>query len=326
MWKRKSSRNSLYKKLSSAPPGTGAATTSSGINAMCSPSARKLYWFKCKLNGQWFDALLDCAATVCCIARRCVSSNAVLCRLPVSRYNGPPILDANEKPLSAREQLSISFVAGTPALCLNVTMVIVDDLPYSCIIGTSLLAMLESWGVDNINSTLSLNSSLIHLCDAPQYDNQINLITSCKTSFLPGETKTIKTSVRGSGMSAARPYTQQLWMAEGITDREDRSLLRVFPSLNVIDENNENTTSIQITNTSNQKRTLGKGTKIAIGHQEYCAMESIENINVLNGRDAMDVLCNRKDLEHLSDTEFSQVKELLSEFRDIFVVSNEKIG
>ena len=93
-------------------------------------------------------------------------------------------------------------------------------------------------------------------------------------------------------MSAARPYTQQLWMAEGITDREDRSLLRVFPSLNVIGENNENTTSIQITNTSNQRRTLGKGTKIAIGPQEYCAMESIENINVLNGRDPIDVLCN----------------------------------
>ena len=171
LWKRKSPSHSLYKKLISAPPGTGANTTSSGINAMCSPSARKLYWFKCKLNGQWFDALLDCAATVCCIARRCVSSNATLCRLPVSPYSGPPILDANKRPLLAREQLLISFVAGTPALSLNITMVIVDDLPYSCIIGTSLLTMLNNWSVDNINSTLSLNSSLIHLCDNPQYDN-----------------------------------------------------------------------------------------------------------------------------------------------------------
>ena len=57
------------------------------------------------------------------IARRCVAFNSVLCNLPVAPYVDPPLLDANRKPLA-------------PALSLDVSMVIVDDIPYSCIIGT----------------------------------------------------------------------------------------------------------------------------------------------------------------------------------------------
>ena len=209
----------LSKKLNMAPSGTGAGETRSEVNAVNIPTVRRVYWFKCKLNGQLFDAMLDSGATVCCVARRCVSSSAALSKLPVRPYTGRPLLDANKRPLAAREELSVSFVAGSPALSLNVTMVIVDDLPYSCIIGTTLLSKLENWGVNNRTSILSLNSSTVHLCDAPQYDDRINLITSGKTTLQPGESKMIKTSVSGFAMSATRPFTQQLWMTEGIEDR-----------------------------------------------------------------------------------------------------------
>ena len=325
-WREPLCTSLLIKKLISAPPGTGATKTGSDNDVVHSSTARKLYWFKCKLNGQLFDALLDSAATICCIARRCVSSNSVLRKLPVVPYVGPPLLDANRRPLAASGKIKLSFVAGSPALCLDVSMVIVDDLPYSCIVGTSLLSKLKNWGVDNVNSILSLNSSIVHLSDSPQVDDRVNLITSCKTTFLPGETKTIRASVRGPGISASRPYTQQLWMTEGISDREDRSSLRVFPSLNVIGEHNQNTTLLRVTNTSKQRRALGKGTAVALGNTEFGAMESVESLNALDGRDVVDILCDREELKHLSDAEYSQVKDMLSEFKDILVVSNEKIG
>ena len=42
----------------------------------------KLLWFKGKLNGQLFELLLDCGASTCCIAKRCVTSNHVLKKIP----------------------------------------------------------------------------------------------------------------------------------------------------------------------------------------------------------------------------------------------------
>ena len=130
----------------------------------------KLYWFKCKLNHQLIDSVLDSAATQCCIAKRCVTSSPILGRLPLKPYNGQPLLDANQRPVSASHVISVQFVAGTPSCSLSIDVVVVDDLPYSCIIGTSLLAKLESWGVDNVTSTLRLNSSIVPLHDSPQHD------------------------------------------------------------------------------------------------------------------------------------------------------------
>ena len=137
------------------------------IEVVRTQAVRKLYWFKCKLNGQLFYALLDCGATLCCIARRCVTSNPVLSNMPVTAYTGRPLLDANKNPLSAKEEITLFFVAGVPALRLKVSMVIVDDLPYSCIIGTNLLSKLKNWGIDNGNSILFLNSSAVSLWSAP---------------------------------------------------------------------------------------------------------------------------------------------------------------
>ena len=127
-------------KLKTASVGTGAENTRSEHSV-----GPRLYWFKCGLNGQILDAVLDSAATVTCIARRCVSSSNVLSKITPSPYKGLPILDANEKPLAAREVIKVTFTAGKPQLSLDITVVIVDDLPYSCLVGTSLLSKLETW-------------------------------------------------------------------------------------------------------------------------------------------------------------------------------------
>ena len=207
--------------------------------------------------------MLDSAATQCCIARRCVSSSPILSRLPLKPYTGAPLLDANRKPLAANNLISVQFVAGTPSCSISVDMVVVDDLPYSCIIGTSLLAKLNNWGVDNVRSTLHLNSAIIPVYDVPQYDERITLITSGKVTLEPGESKTIKTVATGPGMMAFRPVTQELWMYEGLTKKEERSCVHVSPALNIIGTRNDNVVHVKVTNTSNQRRGIGKRTKIA---------------------------------------------------------------
>jgi hypothetical protein len=211
-------------------------------------------------------------------------------------------------------------------------MVVVDNLPYSCIIGTSLLAKLNNRGVDNVTSTLRLNSSIVPVYDNPQHDERITLITSGKITLEPGESKTIKTVASGPGMVALRPVTEELWMYEGLTEREERSFVRVSPALNVIGNRNDNIVHVKVTNTSNQRRAIGKRVKIAQAHKDF--VEIIENesegstgaVNSINETDVVEYLCERKKYEHLSDEQYDQVKRLITEFRDVFTISSETMG
>ena len=284
------------------------------------------------MNFQLIDCVLDSAATQCCIARRCVSSSPILRDLPLKPYTGAPLLDANQRPLAANFVISVQFVAGTPSCSISVDMVVVDDLPYSCIVGTSLLAKLNNWGVDNVKSTLHLNASVVPVYDAPQHDERIALITSGKVTLDPGESKTIKTVATGPGMVAFRPITEELWMYEGLAEKEERSRVRVSPALNVIGSRNDNVVHVRVTNTSNQKRAIGKRTKIAQAHKDFA--EIVDNrinmnsgaINSINNVDVVDFLCERGKYTHLSEEQYDRVKRLVTEFRDVFTISSETMG
>ena len=285
---------------------------------------RKLYWFKSKISGQLMESVLDSAATVSCIARRCITSNRVLNKLSLQPCNDV-VLGANKKPLVAKHYVRVTIVVGSPSVSVDVDMIVVDNLPYSCLIGTDVLSKFRNWGIDNISSILTLNSSSVQVYDKPQHDVSVNLITSCKTTLFPGETKLIRTRARGPGIVPNRPVTDQLIMCEGIPNRECRSAIRVFPSLNSVGFNNSNDVYIQATNASNQFRTIGKGVKIAQGHDDFVDIEDCDSVNIMNHEDVIDIVFNRKDVPHLSDSEFSRAREVLSEFKDIFSVSNEKI-
>ena len=56
----------------------------------------KLLWFKGKLYGQLFDLLLHCGTSTCCTAKRCVTSNHVLKKIPKLPYSGPMLVDVME--------------------------------------------------------------------------------------------------------------------------------------------------------------------------------------------------------------------------------------
>ena len=142
-----------------------------------------LLWFKGKLDKQLFDFLLDCGASTCCIAKRCVTSNHVLNKLSKFPYKGPGLVDVNGNPLVAETFIRVNFTVGTPELSLNVDFVVVENLPYSCIVGVNLLNVLKNWGVDNNSGTLLLNLSTVKLFSEPQYVNSVNLIVREKLIF-----------------------------------------------------------------------------------------------------------------------------------------------
>ncbi len=308
---------------------SGAENTRPTVGVVDSGTVHRLYWFKCKLNGQLLDCMLDSAATRCCIAKRCVTSSPFLRTLTPKPYRGRPLLDANQKPIAVMHVITVQFMAGSHECELTVDMVVIDGLAYSCIIGTTLLSMLNSWGVDNVTSTLRLNSSVVQVHDAPQHDEQINLITSGKTRLAPGESRTIKAVARGPGFSATRPITEQLWMFEGLPEKEERCLVRVCPSLNVIGAHNEPVVQVQVTNTSEQWQGIGKGVKIAQAHTDFLEIDEdcvSPSLNCISDQDVVKFLCNRTKLNHLSEHQYDQVRRLVSEYKDIFTISSEIMG
>ena len=317
-----------FKKLDRAPTDIGAENK---VFVDESPTfVKRLLWFKSNINGQLIDCLLDCGASVSCIARRCVNANPLLRKLPMLPFHGPSIVDVNGNPLVCNNIIVVNLSVGTPPLQLSLKLVIVDKLPYSCIIGTNFLNILDNWSVDNRSSTLRLNNTMVSLHSQPQYDGSINLITSEKIYLQPNERKMIKTKAVGPGVSANRPFSEHTLMIEGFSDKEARTSLITRPSLNTIGHNNDTVVYIEIMNTSPNVGCLNKGTKVAYCHRNFREVDLLEEkysaVNVINTSRVLDVLCDASKYKHLSQVEFNQVKELLYEFEDVFSLSNDTIG
>lgn len=326
----------MSKKLVSASAGDATvpvdavedySSISGGISILSNNC--KLYWFYGKLNGQPFNFLLDCGATVCCIAKRCITSNRAFKNLKKHPYRGPRLTGASNNPLNAEFVIRLTLEVGTPILRMQVEFVVVEDLPYSCIAGNkTFLTALEQWGVNNSKQTLSLNSSTVNLSTSPQAQSDINLITSNKVSLLPGETKLIKTVARGVGIAADRPITMCSVVAEGEHDRRNRTNVLVHPAICNIGENNDCVVPLSITNMSKQRRTVGKGVKIAYCYNDFDEFDVDGHISVssIGTTDPIDILCSPERFDHLSVSEQKEARELLTEFRDIFSVSNDVVG
>ena len=53
----------------------------------------------------------------------------------------------------------VSFSFGSPGLTLEIDFAIVDEFPYSCIVGMNLLNTLKNRSADNNSNTFYLHSS-----------------------------------------------------------------------------------------------------------------------------------------------------------------------
>ena len=89
-----------------------AGARTNGTTETCNPNTRRLYWFKARLSGQLFDCVLTSAATVTCIAKRCVTSNPVLRSLPQFAYPGM-VVGALQKPLDAKHFIRVNTTSTT---------------------------------------------------------------------------------------------------------------------------------------------------------------------------------------------------------------------
>ena len=94
-----------------------------------------LMWIRGDLNNQFIDMMLDSGATTSCIASRCVNASPWLKGLPRKLYHGRGLFDVNGKPLNTAFEIQTSLKIGNPQLSFDVKFVVVDNLPYSCILG-----------------------------------------------------------------------------------------------------------------------------------------------------------------------------------------------
>ena len=300
--------------------------SSEGDSQECSDRSKevgKLKWIRGKVNNQFLNIMVDSGANKTCIARRCVTASPWLRNLPRRPYTGPGLFDVNGNPVSATSEIRATLVLGSPALSITINFVIVDDLPYSCILGTNYLDKLERWGINNKTKTLQLNDTSCPVFEKPEHNNHINLLTQGKTALLPGEIVTVATSVKGA--DPFRPVSDFCFLADGDAAFESRTKLIVVPSINSLSHSNISNIPITVKNTSNQKATLKKGAKLASCIEQFDYVPQ-DVVNVMENVDPIDYMCSEEKLGHLTKDEKVAVRELLSKYRKIFTVSSSHIG
>ena len=88
-----------------------------------------LMWVKGKINNQYLDMMVDSGASMSCIASRCVNASPYLKNLARLSYSGPCLVDLNGKPFKTLFEIEASLVIGLSQSCIDVKLVVVDDLP-----------------------------------------------------------------------------------------------------------------------------------------------------------------------------------------------------
>ena len=313
---------------------TGARNTENGEipenEVKGNENNRKIYyngslmWIRGKINNQFIDMLLDSGATMSCIANRCVTASPYLKNLTRHPYIGPGLLDVNGNPLSSLFEIRAPLVIGNPRLSIDVKFIVVDNLPYSCIIGMNFLKKLDFWGVDNKTGYLNLNKSTCPVFTEPQVNTNICLVSQNRCVILPGEMITIATTPKGTGMNAFRPITDITFLTEGKPELEKRTNILVVPALNFVSHKNCTNIPVTVKNNSSQKATIGRGSKIAMCSDEYDYFR--HDICSIGEKDPIDFLCSNEKLGHLTEGERCKVKNLLSKYKHIFSLSNSHIG
>jgi len=276
--------------------------------------------------------LLDSGATICCLALRCFTSSLNLRNLPVKPYFGPGIMSANGTLLKPYGLVNLPLTVGNPAICYTVEFIIIHELPYSCTLGLSFLNRLQKWGIDNTNHTLLLNQSVVHMSSDIPHQETLSLTTSQKFTIPPGQSLKVSVIAHGSALNSFRPVTDLPSLIDGHKPIEERLKISVLPTIQVISQQHS-TALLTISNHSITPKTIGKGTTLATGTCafEEITCESLDNINFVTSsisqqspQSCIDVLTSK--MQHLSHQQRQQATQLLTEFQDVFSLSNSKIG
>ena len=120
-------------------------------------------------------------------------------------------------------------------------------------------------------------------------------------------------------------------MFKGLPERENQYSIRVCSAWSVIGTHNDNVVHLQVTNTSDQWRSVGKRVKIATAHTDFSEVDEQDSIsggsiNCVTDTDLVKLLCNRNKLQHLSEEQYHEVKSLVLEYKDVFSISSDIMG
>ena len=293
-----------------------------------------LIWFNANINGEQLPIMLDSGATHNCLALRCVQSSEQLRTLPQLEYKDDPLVGANGQLLSQPEfviECIVSF--GSPQVSVKCKFVVINQLPFSCIIGENILLGFDSWTVSNKNKQLIVNNTTI----IPWYHHHemssvhhLSLITTSKTNIPPNKSVLINTRVHGSDLLPFRPLSEVTALVESNINISERIGVDILPSVHKF-SHQDCSQQIRIHNNSNSTKVIGKGTKVAVCSEfeeykidnEFLSNEE-NHILTVKDTDPIDILCGK--IKDLSPTEMTEVRKVLSKYRDLFSVSNDKIG
>ena len=288
-----------------------------------------LLWLTGKLNGQPIDMLLDSGATICCLAKCCFTSSQNLRTLSVKPYCGPGIMGANGTLLKPYGLVNLPISVGNPTISYTVEFIIIEDLPYSCILGLSFLNLLQKWGIDNTNQTLFLNQSLVKVSHDPPHQDTLSLTTNQKFLIPPGQSVKISAIANGPALNSLPPVTHLPSLIDGHKPLEQRLKINILPTIQVLSHQHASA-EVLVINNSPVSKTIGKGTKIANGTCAFEEITSKDNINLISPSSAQPpqdcVAALTSKMQNLSPPQFKQATQLLTEFRDVFSLSNSKIG
>ena len=199
----------------------------------------------------------------------CPYKSNILRALPRKVYCGERIIDANGNHLEPKYVISTSLVLGTPAVSIQCEFLVIENLPFSCILGQSALSKFTSWSVNNVYKSIILNDyNRIHFYSYPLVIDSVQLITTNKVIVEPHESAEVNTRAYGSALSAFRPVTDITVLSDGNEGLLNRLQINILPSICVLKYQNC-PNKITIYNNSSQRKTISKGTNIASGCQEF---------------------------------------------------------
>ena len=106
-------------------------------------------------------------------------------------------------------------------------------------------------------------------------------------------------------------------MTEGNPDLQHRLGLAIQPSIHIISEPNVSI-PIRVINTNSVNKTVGKGTKLALGLHSFIEWSTEIQDSIMAFKDAepphdpIEVMCS--EMSHLSKEQFKEAKEILENY------------
>ena len=237
-----------------------------------------LIWITACLDVQDIPAMIDSGANPNCISLRCVQGSEYLKGLKRHSYSGKRIVDANGEPIQPSFVIKCKLIVGCPKIAIETDFVVIQSLPFSCIIGQRTLQTFSTWEVSNTNKLLTINKihkvPFVTVGATFNNNNKVQLITTQKTVIQPFMSTMVNVKASGPALNAFRPSSSIDVLMEGNPHVCERLSVEVLPAINVLTYQNCKQ-KLKVHNVSPYPKTIAKGVNIATCSMEFeqCDMQ-----------------------------------------------------